>query len=305
MGEPLVTVILPTHDRPDHLPGAVASVLAQSHRTLQLLIVDDASAEPAATVVDAVAGGDRRVRLLRLDIGRGAAGARNAGLAEADGELVAFLDDDDRWEPDKLRRQVEYLGRHPDVGLVTCGHHRVDERRPHDRQVFLGPAGFDAGQLLWVNFAGSFSFVAVRRSAVGDELRVDESFECAEDWDLWLRCARRAPVGVVAEPLATYVAHRGDRLTATPVKRRGLERFEEKHGGSMSADCRAFHRAHQRMDTGSGWGKRAHVAAALLSAPAGVRSLLVREQLARQLGRIRRDPGLAERALAGMVAALT
>ena len=97
----------------------------------------------------------------------------------------------------------------------------------------------------------------VRRALVDGELRIDETFRCAEDWDLWLRCARRARSATVAEPLVSYVAHGGPRLTDTATKRRGLERFADKHEEAMSAACRAFHLAHQRMDEGAGWVKRA------------------------------------------------
>ncbi len=295
---PLVSVIVPTHDRPGRLGAALRSVLDQTHRALEVLVVDDASTEPVDEVVERAAAGDRRVRVLRRAANGGAAAARNTGLAAASGELVAFLDDDDAWMPDKVAAQVAYLGAHPGVGLVSCDHVIAPEATGDAGRVFRGPAAYDAGRLQWVNCAGSFSFVMVRRPAVDDELVIDESFRCAEDWDLWLRCARRAPVGHLARPLARYVRHGGPRLTDTEEKRRGLQAFEAKHGASMSAACRAFHRAHQRMDTGSGLAKRGHVAAAVAGAPAGVRALLVREQLARQWGRVVGDPGRATRTVA-------
>ena len=299
---PLVSVVLPTHDRPHRLGGALASVLAQTYRRLEVLVVDDASRHPVDAVVARAAAGDDRVRLVRLRTNRGAAGARNEGLARVTGELVAFVDDDDRWEPHKVARQVAYLEGHPEVGLVSCDYLIERETRPGDPVRFRGATSYSAEQLLWVNFPGSFSFVMARRRRLGAELHIDETFACAEDWDLWLRCARVAPAATLAEPLVRYVAHHEARLTDTGTKRAGLERFERKHGSEMTGACRAFHRAHQRMDTGAGLAKRAHVLRALATPSPRASALLVREQLARQRGRLRRDPGLVDRTLARLVA---
>lgn len=297
--DPLVSVIIPTHDRPERLGAALDTALAQTYRSLEVLVVDDASARPVDDVVGPRAERDRRVRLLRRQTNGGAAAARNTGLAAARGDLVAFLDDDDAWEPHKVARQVAYLAEHPGVGFVSCDH--LLERPGRRPLRFRGPSHYTAAQLLWVNFAGSFTFVMVRRRLLAEHQPVDESLRCAEDWDLWLRCAETAAPGVLNEPLARYVAHRGPRLTDTEVKRRGLEAFADKHGALMSPECLAFHRAHQRMDTGAGWAKRAEVARAVAAAPPRVGALLAREQLARQWGRVRSDPGRAERTLARLV----
>lgn len=306
-----MSVVLPTHDRPGRVGAALGSVLAQTYANLEVLVVDDASRSPSsveAAVVRAT-GNDDRVRMIRLPTSRGAAGARNEGLRHLTGELVAFIDDDDLWEPAKVARQVTFLEDNPHVGTVSCDHLIVvedergtpgagsPERRVRSVAHFRGPASYSSEQLLWVNFVGSFSFVMVRRSVVGEDLWVDERFECAEDWDLWLRCARVAPTGRVCAPLVRYVSHRHPRLTDPSVKRRGLETFESKHAAAMSPPCRAFHQAHQQMDTGTGWVKRAHVLGAL-ARPSRASRLLLAEQAARQLGRLTGDPGLAERVIA-------
>jgi hypothetical protein len=296
-------VVLPTHDRPGRLAGALSSVLAQSYGDFEVVVVDDASAEPALPVVDTVAGGDGRVRVLRLTEHAGAARARNAAVERSTGDIVAFLDDDDRWEPDKLRRQVAYLDAHPEVGLVSCHHTVVDERRHGETAVFRGPSAFSAEQVQWMNFPGSFSFVAVRRSLVGDALRIDESFPSVEDWDLWLRCLRRAPGAVVEEPLVRHTVHGDPRLSAPASERRGHELFLRKHGAAMPAVCRAYAAAHLRMYAGTGWSHRVAVACAVVGGPPLASGILAVEQAARRVGRARRDPGLVARTMAHVIGA--
>lgn len=296
-GDPLVSVVLPTRDRPRRLADAVASVLAQTYRRLEVLVVDDASSTPADTVLGPLSGRDPRVRVLRHDRPQGAGAARNAALAAARGELVAFLDDDDRWDPPKLERQVAYLHDHPAVGIVTA-HHRVAVEGGGAPVVHRGPPRLHAGHLLWFNLPGSFVCGLVRRQAVGSDLHLDPTFPSVEDWDFWLRCSRRTAIGVVPEVLATLTVHGGPRRSARRSEHPGLVAFAARHGQAMTPACRAYHRAHQQMALGQGWGHRARVAAAVAAASGRAGPVLVAEQVARQLGRRRGDPGLVERTVA-------
>ena len=128
----LVSVVVPTHNRSDQLRRAVDSVLQQSHKELEIIIVDDGSNPPAD-----VEQRDRRIRLIRTDVCNGAAAARNAGIQAARGEYICFLDDDDCYLPGKLSKQLDYLRRHPTVDMVfsnvMCDHGK-GRRRP-----WLGP----------------------------------------------------------------------------------------------------------------------------------------------------------------------
>lgn len=295
-----MSVVLPTHDRPGRLAGALASVLAQRYDALEVIVVDDASRTPAGTVVERVAGDDRRVRLIETARPCGAARARNAAIDACSGDLVAFLDDDDRWEPDKTARQVEFLEAHPDVGVVTCDHVVVDERARHEVR-YRGPAAFTAEQVQWMNFPGSFSFVMVRRALVGDELCLDERFPSVEDWDLWLRCLRRTRAGVVRQPLCRHVAHGEPRLSRPASERQGHELFLAKHGPTLPPVCRSYLEAHLQMYEGSGWSHRGAVARAMVTRSPRASSLLLLEQAARQAGRVLRDPGLVARTMARAV----
>lgn len=299
-----VSVVLPTRDRPGRLRSSLASVLAQTYRELEVIVVDDASAERVDSVVDTVAGRDRRVQLVRLAEPSGAAAARNAALARASGELVAFLDDDDLWEPQKLARQVAHLNDNPTVGIVTSDHWVVDEHAPDRALVHRGPATMTARHLLWFNLAGSLSCCVVRRAAVGDDLKLDETFPSVEDWDLWVRCARHTGIGVVKEVLGRRTLHRDGRLSDPLSKLRGMQVFERRHADAMTPTCLAWLHAHQQMEMGTGWSKRANVLRAVVTASPAASALMVLEQSARQIGHLRGDHGLVERVLAAALTAV-
>ena len=116
--DPLVSVILPTFNRAHSLAASMGSILNQSYREFELIVVDDGSTDKTESVVAAFA--DPRIRYVRLDRNRGVSAARNAGLAEARGQYIAFQDSDDIWLPGKLEKQVEILkAQPPEVGCVV------------------------------------------------------------------------------------------------------------------------------------------------------------------------------------------
>jgi glycosyltransferase involved in cell wall biosynthesis len=121
---PRVSIILPTYRRPGFLHSAISSVLNQTFEDFELIVVDDASGDNTGEIVGSF--GDRRIRYVCLESNRGEAGARNAGLMKLDprAEFVAFLDDDDEWLPDKLRKQVEFM----ESALLCCKD--IDKRPP-------------------------------------------------------------------------------------------------------------------------------------------------------------------------------
>jgi glycosyltransferase involved in cell wall biosynthesis len=125
VSDPAVSVVIPTRGRPSLLLRAIRSVLGQSVRQFEIVVVldgPDSVTESALQAVD-----DRRIRIEVLPDSRGPAGARNAGVRAARAELVAFLDDDDEWNPDKLRIQLDELAR---GGALTISVGRVVARRP-------------------------------------------------------------------------------------------------------------------------------------------------------------------------------
>ena len=239
--QPLVSVVLPTHDRADRVGAAVASAQRQTWEGLELVVVDDASTDATPGVLEGLAAGDDRVRVLRNDRALGPAGARNTGLDAASGDVVAFLDDDDEWAPEKVERQLAFLRTYPDVGLVACWYDivRPGAGRPIAHR---GVLRCDEHDLLWDDFVGGASVAAWRRDAFPTEPRFDPDLPTCEDWDAWLSCARHAGVATVAQPLCRYLVHDA-HASHDAALAEGRRRFVAKHRAAMDADCLAYHEA--------------------------------------------------------------
>ena len=205
----LLSVVIPTHDRPDRLAEAVRSVLDQDHPALEVVIVDDGSGPATADALDRLTDGEPRVVVVRHDRARGASAARNSGLDAAGGELIGFCDDDDTWLPGTGSRAVAALT--PSSG-IAYGYHQVLTEATGRLVTFRPPSAPTPGLLRWLDPSPSI-FGVVRRATVGDALRFDTALETAEDWDLRLRCADVAPMVLVPTPLYRYVQHSGARLT--------------------------------------------------------------------------------------------
>jgi glycosyltransferase involved in cell wall biosynthesis len=206
---PQVSVVIPTRDRRRLLESfALPSARAQRHVRIEVLVVDDGSSDGTAEAVTAL--GDPRIRLVRNDSPRGVSASRNAGVAAAAGNWVAFLDDDDLWAPTKLQRQLAAASATGapwgyaasivvDESLTPIYEHPV-------------PAAIDIADALQggnVVPAGPSNVIA-RVSLLREIGPFDESLAQGEDWDVWLRLAERAVPAVVPEVLVATLQH-GDR----------------------------------------------------------------------------------------------
>jgi len=207
MSDPAVSVVVATYNHGRWLGDAIASVRAQTLADWELLVADDGSTDDTAAVV--ASSGDSRVRYLPgVRVERAA--ARNRGIAAARGELVAFLDADDAWRPDKLARQVAALAAAPDAAGCYSVARFVD---PAGRVLpLVKPTQVPSGRLFPRLVRGNFIILAsmiVRRrclDAVGGFDATLPVYGC-EDWDLWLRLARRWGIVGVPEELVRYRQH--------------------------------------------------------------------------------------------------
>jgi glycosyltransferase involved in cell wall biosynthesis len=201
---PTVSVVVPTYNRAGLLPRALDSALAQTFGDLEVLVVDDGSTDATAALVNGYAARDGRVRYLRQPENAGVSAARNRGLREARGALVAFLDSDDEWLPYKLARQVDLFRRSPEaVGLVYGGVENVGPGG--ERTVHTPRHGGDLYRaLLERNVIHGTSGVVLRRSAAARAGPFDEGIPAIEDWEYWIRVARHAEAAYVPEPLIRY-----------------------------------------------------------------------------------------------------
>lgn len=209
---PVVSVVIPTHNRATLLCRAIASVLSQSFNELECIVVDDGSTDNTAQAVAAIQ--DSRLVYLRHETSRRASAARNTGIRHARGKYIAFLDDDDEWLQDKLKLQIDLLSKLPGtVGMVYCwldyfsGDEKVNEHHPRLRgNVF--PYVLDRQAI------GNSSTLLVRREAVERVTGFDESLPRGNDGDFIRRVSREYEVDYVPEVLVkVYVDHGHERIT--------------------------------------------------------------------------------------------
>ena len=209
---PLVSVIIPTYNRGWIIKEAIDSVLSQHFGKIELIVVDDGSTDNTMDILDAYA---RDIIVLRQD-NRGASAARNAGISCASGQLIAFLDSDDLWLPEKVSSQVDFF--HSNPAALICqteelwirNGKRVNPKKRH--QKFSGMIFKHCLPLCIV----SPSAVMMRKRLFDKTGMFDESLPACEDYDLWLRISRKYPVFLLDTPLIVKRGGHGDQLSKTP-----------------------------------------------------------------------------------------
>ncbi|MEA2454206.1 MAG: hypothetical protein QOI45_468 [Thermoleophilaceae bacterium] len=204
---PTVSAVVTTYNYARFLPDAIDSVLAQSYPHLEIVVVDDGSTDETADVVRLYAArGVRYVARSHAGAGR----ARNTGLEVTSSPLVAFLDADDAWLPDRVEAGIAHLARHPELALVAAHAFACDEQL---RPTAVVPAatrenGHMLEALLVDNVVLNPSSVLVRRAAIEAAGGFSE-IPFGEDWDTWIEIAKRFPIGFVDRPLALVRRHSG------------------------------------------------------------------------------------------------
>lgn len=205
----LVSVVIPAYNYGRFLKRAIDSVLTQTYPHRECIVIDDGSDDDTPAVIASYGDRIRSVRTNRVGLSR----ARNTGIELARGTLVAFLDADDWWRPEKLAVQTAFLAAHPDVALVGCGiavvepDGRLRGEFPAARAQARGSRSLQLLATRRFRISGSGSGAVIRRHVLQEVGLFDPGLPAAEDWDLWLRVAARYPVDNVPEVLATLHQH--------------------------------------------------------------------------------------------------
>lgn len=224
MEQKMISVIIPTYNRKETLPRCIESVLRQSYRNIEVLVVDDASADGTEELFREIS--DVRLRYLRYDTNRGACYARNYGAGHAAGELLAFQDSDDVWHEDKLEKQYEYL-LSEGADLCFCGMNRVSEGgsrfyypvHPFHPQLALE-------EFLAENRASTQTMLMYR--GVWERLRFDEQIRRYQDWDFGIRAAESFSLCYLPEALVESAVG-ADSISARVKSYPHLLHLHDKH----------------------------------------------------------------------------
>ncbi len=214
---PAVSVIIPTYNRGWILKEAIDSVLDQDYTDFELIVVDDGSTDDTVEIIDAY-GFD--IIVLQQN-NQGVSAARNRGICASRAQLIAFLDSDDIWLPQKLARQVEFFAAHSDALICQTEETwirnglRVNPKKRHQKR---------SGEIFEPSLTlclVSPSAVMIRRSLFDAVGLFDERLPACEDYDLWLRVSCRYPVYLIDEPLIIKRGGHEDQLSKAP----GLDKY--------------------------------------------------------------------------------
>jgi glycosyltransferase involved in cell wall biosynthesis len=204
----MISVVIPTHNRPRSLCGAIGSLASQDDPEFEVVVVDDGSQEPVDDRVFELLHPATRHRLLRNGTPTGGNAARNRGVRAAKGEFVAFLDDDDRFESGKVGSLKRAIAENPSADVLYHPARIVLVRE--GASYISKPSRFAPGDdvfryMLVKNHVGGTSMVACRRDALIEAGLFDEILPAQQDYEMWLRLARcGASFHMLAEVLSVY-----------------------------------------------------------------------------------------------------
>lgn len=209
---PRISVVIPvychTEDHKQFLTEALRSVAGQTFRAFEVVIVDDVSPIDIVPIIDAIEGLPE-TRILRNAINMGHAESRNAGVRAAQADLIAFLDHDDVWLPEKLERQISALDLNEDAGMVFCDMEMfgVYENRLNMDQSIIP----DRPDFYWFvshgNYTISASAVLIKKHILLNIGLFDSRYSTCDDFDAWLKVLMLSPILHISQKLAKYRLH--------------------------------------------------------------------------------------------------
>jgi glycosyltransferase involved in cell wall biosynthesis len=211
MKNDFITVVIPTYNRVTFLKDAIDSVLAQTFLDFELIVVDDGSTDDTPKLLSSY---NNKVRVI-TQTNQGPSAARNRGIEAAKSEWIAFLDSDDVWKPDKLKKQVQFITDNPDIKICQTEEvwirngKRVNPRKKHEMH-----SGWIYEKCLPLCIV-SPSSVMIHQDVFEKAGLFDETMLACEDYDLWLRVTPQYPVFLVREQLIVKQGGHDDQQSRT------------------------------------------------------------------------------------------
>jgi glycosyltransferase involved in cell wall biosynthesis len=199
---PLISVIIPVYNGEKTIEETIESVLNQTFKDFELIVINDGSQDGTLEIVDRIQ--DPRLQVFTYPNG-GQSASRNWGVSHSRGEFIAFLDADDLWTQDKLESQLRALQDNPQAAVAYSWSHCIDESGKFIRDASHSTASGDVyAKLLLADFLDNGSNPLIRRQALTEVGSFDETLPPAEDWDMWLRLAARYHFVAVPYPQILY-----------------------------------------------------------------------------------------------------
>lgn len=216
---PLISVIIPSFNRAALSLRAVGSVLSQSYRNFELIFVDDGSSEDYSEIQEIVLRNSHKfIRIKQSGVSR----ARNIGIREASGEFISFLDSDDEWLPEKLKKQILYFESFPESKVLQTYERWIRNGERVNIPKRLLPSSGDIFSKSLLMCCISPSSVMLNREVIEKCGLFDERFIVCEDYDLWLRVSSFYKVDLIEEELVIKYSMPHDQLSSSQVS---MDRF--------------------------------------------------------------------------------
>lgn len=206
--EQMISVVIPTYNRSKLLKRAVESVLNQTFKDFELIIVDDNSTDNTRETVMDLRKKDSRIKYFRHKNNQGGSAARNTGIKHAKGEFIALLDDDDEWLPEKLIKQMSLFEKLPaEYGVVYCGCFYISEKNSKlIKHITPREHGNVYEQMLEGCILASPTPL-LRKECFSVSGLFDEKLNSSQDWDMWIRISKHFKFDFVPELLAIHRIH--------------------------------------------------------------------------------------------------
>jgi glycosyltransferase involved in cell wall biosynthesis len=202
---PLISVIIPFHNRLDWTCQAIDSVLSQTMQDFEILLIDDGSSEDLSPLSNYLK--NKKITYLRQE-NKGPASARNYGMERACGIFIAFLDSDDLFFPNKLERQLLYMQPNPLISLSHTSYDRIDQNSKYIETMHSGSFTGKVYPEIYIQCPIATPTVMIRRSVIVDiNIRFDEGISIAEDLLFWTKIAKQSEILGIDEPLTKVRIH--------------------------------------------------------------------------------------------------
>jgi glycosyltransferase involved in cell wall biosynthesis len=243
---PMVSVVIPAYNQAQYLAGAIQSVLTQSNRDFEVIVVDDGSTDDTPQVTSKF---DTDIRYIYQE-NQGLAGSRNTGIREAKGEYIALLDSDDEWSPEFLQTMTSLAAEYPDADVLYSGACFMDADGfdlPQDSNFSVVPPEKMYWTLLRANFIIPSSIVLRRSVAMVNGL-FDLSFRRLQDWEFWLRLAKTGHKFIgVKTCLVRYRLHSSSLSMDSKSGNLAAKALAEKHFGPDDGNSSTWSDEKRRM----------------------------------------------------------
>ncbi len=205
-----VATIIPVRNRAKFIARALKSVASQTYRSAEIIVVNDASTDETSVAIMNLAEEIPNINLIDLQQNVGAAEARNIGVQHAKSDLIAFLDSDDAWRPEKLAKQIDAFKRDEGVVAVFTGSRVIYKNRSFTH---IPLANITLADLYCANNLSTTSSAMILKSALEQVGGFDPSLPSCEDWDLFIRLAEIGKIRVVQEELIEFLNHEEERVS--------------------------------------------------------------------------------------------